>query len=76
MGLERVVFALVDLHTGITHEQFNARVAAFFAEATRPERGVPYRQQRYQPMLELMDELRARASTSTSPVEAAPISSA
>lgn len=59
IGLERVAFALVDLHTGITPEQFSARVAAFFAEATHPERGVPYRQQRYQPMLELMDELRA-----------------
>ena len=54
------MFALVDLHTGLTPEQFNARVGAFFAEATHPERGVPYRQQRYQPMLELMDELRSR----------------
>lgn len=60
LGLERVVFALVDLHTGLTPEEFNARVAAFFAEARHPDRGVPYRQQRYQPMLELMDELRSR----------------
>jgi phosphoserine phosphatase len=59
MGLERVVFALVDLHTGLTPEDFNARVAAFFEQARHPDRGVPYRQQRYQPMLELMDELRS-----------------
>ena len=60
LGLERVAFALVDLHTGLTPEEFNARVARFFAEARHPDRGVPYRQQRYQPMLELMEELRSR----------------
>jgi len=60
MGLERVAMALVDLHRGLTPEAFNERVAAFFAEARHPERGVPYRQQRYQPMLELTNELRAR----------------
>ena len=38
----------------------SASIAAFFDEARHPERGVPYRQQRYQPMLELMDELRGR----------------
>lgn len=60
MGLERVVLALVDLHTGLTPEEFNERVAAFFAAARHSDRGVPYRQQRYLPMLELMEELRAR----------------
>ena len=60
LGLERVVLALVDLHTGLKPEEFDARVAAFFDTARHPERGVPYRHQRYQPMLELMDELRAR----------------
>ena len=59
MGLERVVFALVDLHKGLTPEEFNARVAGFFATARHPDRGCLYRGQRYQPMLELMDELRA-----------------
>ena len=58
MGLERVVLALVDLHTGLTPEEFNERVAAFFAAARHPDRKVPYRQQRYQPMLELLKELR------------------
>ena len=60
MGLERVAMALVALHSGLTPEEFNERVAAFFATARHSERGVHYRQQRYRPMLELMDELRAR----------------
>lgn len=60
MGLERVIFALVDLHTGLTPEEFDARVADFFATARHADRGVAYRAQRYQPMLEVMDELRAR----------------
>lgn len=41
-------------------EEFNERVAAFFAFARHSDRGVPYRQQRYLPMLELMEEPRAR----------------
>ena len=60
LGLEKLATAFLDLFAGITPEEFNAKVAAFFAEQRHPERGVPYRQQRYQPMLELMDELRSR----------------
>jgi hypothetical protein len=60
MGLVQVLMALVELHARITPHEFDARVAAFFEAARHPERNVPYRQQRYQPMLELMDELRAR----------------
>ncbi|MGI9612139.1 MAG: HAD family hydrolase [Acidimicrobiales bacterium] len=60
MGLERIAVALLDLFVGLRPEDFDAKVAAFFAEQTHPDRGVPYRQQRYQPMLELMDELRSR----------------
>ena len=60
MGLERIVGALLNLHAGLTPEEFTARVAAFFDAAEHPDRGVPLRQQRYRPMLELMDELRAR----------------
>ena len=59
LGLEGVAMALLDLFAGQTPEEFAARVAEFFAEQQHT-RGVPYRQQRYQPMLELMDELRAR----------------
>ena len=60
MGLEAVATALLDLFVGLTPAQFDAKVADFFATQVHPERGVPYRQQRYQPMLELMDELRRR----------------
>ncbi len=61
LGLERVAFALVELCEGMTPGEFGARVDAFFAEARHPERGVPYPQLRYRPMLELIDELRARS---------------
>lgn len=60
MGLERIAFALVGLHTGLTPEEFDSKVARFFEDARHPDRDVPYRGQRYQPMLELMHELRAR----------------
>jgi hypothetical protein len=60
MGLERVAGALVSLFEGLTPEAFDARVSRFFAEARHPERIVPFRRTRYQPMLELIDELRSR----------------
>jgi len=60
LGLERVVFSLVDLHRGWTPEEFSAQVTAFFADYRHPDRGVPVRDLRYQPMLELIDELRGR----------------
>ncbi|MDH3707165.1 MAG: haloacid dehalogenase-like hydrolase [Acidimicrobiia bacterium] len=59
MGLVRVVMALIELHTAITPEDFDERVRTFFAEARHPDRGMPYRHQRYQPMLELIAELRS-----------------
>lgn len=61
MGLERIAFALLELCEGITPEEFDARVGSFFAEARHPDRGVAYAGLRYLPMLELLDELRARA---------------
>ncbi len=60
MGLERIGTSILDLFVGLTPEQFSSKVASFFAEQVHPERGVRYRQTRYQPMLELMDELRRR----------------
>ncbi|MGI9642189.1 MAG: HAD family hydrolase [Acidimicrobiia bacterium] len=59
LGLERIAVALMDIHTGITPAAFSRRVADFFATEQHPTRG-PYRNTRYQPMLELLDELRAR----------------
>jgi len=60
LGLETLAVSLLDLFAGLSPEEFDAKVVSFFAEQVHPERGVPYRQTRYQPMLELMDELRAR----------------
>ena len=60
LGPINVVLALVELHTGITPEQFEARVRAHFATARHADRDVPLSQTRYRPMLELIGELRAR----------------
>ena len=60
MGLEQIGTSILDLFAGITPEDFNAKVASFFANEVHPGRKVPYRRQRYQPMLELMEELRSR----------------
>jgi phosphoserine phosphatase len=61
LGQLDVVGALVELHEGISPEAFEARARAFVAEARHPRRGVPFSQTRYQPMLELIDELRSRS---------------
>ena len=60
IGLEAIAMSLLDLYAGMTPDAFNSEVEAFFAEQRHPVRGVPYRQTRYQPMLELRDELVAR----------------
>ena len=60
LGLEQIATSILDLFAGLTPEQFSSKVASFFAGQVHPERGVHYRQTRYQPMLELMDELRKR----------------
>lgn len=60
LGAVNVLLALAELHAGITPEEFEARVAEYFAEARHPDRGVPLSQMRYRPMLELIAELRAR----------------
>jgi phosphoserine phosphatase len=60
LGLERVATAFLDLFAGLTPEEFSAKVESFFAGQRHPERGVHYRDTRYQPMLELMAELRSR----------------
>ncbi|MGI9641949.1 MAG: HAD family hydrolase [Acidimicrobiia bacterium] len=59
LGLERIGVALMDIHAGLTPEEFSRRVADFFSSEQHPTRGA-YRNTRYQPMLELLDELRAR----------------
>jgi len=59
IGLERIAFALLELCSGIGPEEFDERVVGFFASSLDAARGVPYIETRYQPMLELLDELRA-----------------
>ncbi|MFW2381956.1 MAG: HAD family hydrolase [Acidimicrobiales bacterium] len=58
LGLEGIATAFLDLFAGLTPEEFDAKAARFFAEQKHP-RGVRYRGLRYQPMLELMQELRS-----------------
>ena len=60
LGAVNVVLALVELHTGMTPEEFETRARAFFEAARQPDRAVPYSQTRYRPMLEFIAELRAR----------------
>jgi phosphoglycolate phosphatase-like HAD superfamily hydrolase len=55
-GLMRII-ALT--HTGMTTEDFRARVEAWLASAKHPKFGKPYDQLTYQPMQELLRYLRA-----------------
>ena len=57
-GLERVGMALVELFEGMQPDEFAGRVERFFATARHPERGVPFGELVYVPMLELIEELR------------------
>ncbi len=58
LGLERIAVALIELCAGISPEEFDASVRTFFATARHRDRKVPLTEIRYQPMLELLDELR------------------
>ncbi len=60
LGIERVAMALVELCAGITPEQYTADVRTFMAAARHPTLAMPLGQTVYQPMLELIDELRQR----------------
>jgi phosphoglycolate phosphatase-like HAD superfamily hydrolase len=63
IGLERIAVALAGLFDGLTPREFTAQVRAFMAGATHPSLGRPLRSVTYQPMLELLDELRRRDFT-------------
>jgi hypothetical protein len=58
LGLERIALALIELCAGISPEEFDARVRGFFATARHRDRAVAFAALRYQPMLELLGELR------------------
>ncbi|QYJ04823.1 haloacid dehalogenase-like hydrolase [Nocardioides panacisoli] len=63
LGLVRVALALTELCEGWTPEEFTASVGAFMARAPHPTLGRRHRWAVYQPMLELLDALRARDVT-------------
>jgi phosphoserine phosphatase len=63
IGLERIALALAGLFVGLTPEEFTATAREFMAGATHPTLGRPARSVTYQPMLELIAELRRRDFT-------------
>jgi len=57
---EHELFKMIDAtHSGMTHREFRATVKEWIATARHPESGKPYTDMVYQPMLELLDYLRA-----------------
>jgi hypothetical protein len=63
LGLPRIAMALTGLFEGIPPHDFAVHVRDFMAAAENPALGRPLRELVYQPMLELMDELRRRDFT-------------
>jgi phosphoserine phosphatase len=63
LGLERVALAVVGLFAGIEPAVFTAAARDFMARARHRRLGVPIPATRYQPMLELLGELRRREFT-------------
>jgi phosphoglycolate phosphatase-like HAD superfamily hydrolase len=63
IGLPRVAMALAGLFEGLTPEEFAERVRTFLATAVHPQLRRPLRSLVYQPMRELIDELRRRTFT-------------
>jgi phosphoserine phosphatase len=59
-GLLELVMAT---HAGMTTAEFEAVVTGWLATARHPETGKPYTEMVYQPMLELLDYLRANGFT-------------
>ena len=58
LGLARIAIALTGLFDGMRAEEFARLVREFLADATHPTLGRPLRSAVYQPMLELVAELR------------------
>ncbi len=63
LGLVRVGLALAERFDGMTPDEFTAAVSAFMDHARHRTLDVPMRRTVYQPMLELLDELRALGFT-------------
>jgi phosphoserine phosphatase len=60
LGLASIVTALIELCADVEPGEFDQRVRTFFASARHPDLDAPFIALRYTPMLELIDELRAR----------------
>jgi phosphoserine phosphatase len=65
LGLPRIALALTGLFAGVPPHEFGDRVREFMATATHPTLNRPLRTTVYQPMLELMTELRRHGFTVT-----------
>jgi phosphoserine phosphatase len=63
IGLERIALALAELFVGLEPEGFTSRVQTFMAQGKHRTLGVPLARTVYQPMLELLAELRDRDFT-------------
>ena len=63
LGLARIALALADLFTGLTPEEFTLAVRTFMDQARHETLDLPTRRAVYQPMLELLAELRRREFT-------------
>ncbi len=62
-GREALLEVVVATHSGMTVDAFTRTVAEWIAEARHPETGRRYTDMVYQPMLELLDHLRAKGFT-------------
>jgi phosphoserine phosphatase len=63
IGLPRIAMALAELFAGVSPDEFSARSHRFIWNAPHPTLGRPFAHAIYQPMVELLDELRARRFT-------------
>ncbi|MFP2930893.1 HAD family hydrolase [Pyxidicoccus sp. 3LG] len=59
-GEAKVMELFAATHAGMPDAEFQREVSAFFEHARHPKLGVPYTQLAYQPMLELLQYLRAQ----------------
>lgn len=58
-GEKALTQLVVATHTGMSEDEFEASISAFFAEAKYPGKNVTLKKIRYQPQLELLNYLRA-----------------
>lgn len=58
-GTKAIIQLIMTTHAGMTTDEFNQVVKDWLAAAKHPKTGKPYNEMIYQPMLELLDYLRA-----------------